>query len=245
MHKTIWLSILLLTLHLQSFAGKTDSIATSVFTLIYHEELEAAEQELIIQKNNLDEFYYLLLNLDLHWWKYRTERTKQNTKKLEILLQQQDETLAKNHQQKIHLLLLKSYQLRYEKRKLNLVGMLTTRAEMRSLINEIVPGDISGSADEQKLLEVYIIMFEYIEDVSFLSSQINSEQRLEKLIRMEEFASDNNEMLNTISRFFLARMYQKIENQPATGLKHFKILTTRYPGNSTFAEYQKECERKI
>lgn len=234
-----------LSLQLHCFAGKTDSIANNVFVLIYQENLEEAELELELQKNDLNDFYYLLLNLDLHWWKYRTTNSKQNTRKLEDLLDLLNAEEAGTNRQKINRLLTKSYQLRFEKKKLNLIGMISTRSEMRQLIADVDPKTLAESGDEQKLLEIYITMFQYIEDVNFLLNQINSEERLKQLHRMEIFADDANEMLNTIARFFLARMYQKVENQPETGLKHYKILTEKYPGNSTFAAYKKECERKI
>ncbi len=245
MKKSVLFFCAFLMIHLHGFAGKTDSIASNVFILIYEENLQEAERELELQKHDLNDFYYLLLNLDLHWWKYRTTTSKQNTQKLEDLLKTLDAEKAESNQQKINRLLAKSYQLRYEKKKLNLLGMISTRSEMRQLVAEVDPNFFSESSDEQKLLETYITMFQYIEDVNFLSNQINSEERLKQLDRMEKFAEDENEMLNTIARFFLARMYQKVENQPETGLKHYKILTDKYPGNSTFAEYKKECERKI
>ncbi|WP_167610913.1 hypothetical protein [Maribellus sediminis] len=245
MIKSVLLLIVFLSFQLQSFAGKTDSVANNVFVLIYQENLQEAEQELELQKNDLNDFYYLLLNLDLHWWKYRTTNSKQNTRELEDLLNKLNNEATTSNRQKINRLLTKSYQLRYEKKKLNLVGMLSTRSEMRQLIAEVDLKTLTESGDEQKLLETYITMFQYIEEVNFLSNQINSEERLKQLNRMEEFADDENEMLNTIARFFLARMYQKVENHPETGLKHYKILTEKYPGNSTFAAYKKECERKF
>jgi hypothetical protein len=245
MNKSVLLLAAFLIFHLHSVAGKTDSIASTVFVLIYQEDLQEAEHQLELQKNDLGDFYYRLLNLDLHWWKYRITNSKQNTQTLEDLLTKLNAEAAENSTQKINHLLTKSYQLRFEKKKLNLLGMLSTRSEMRQLITEVDPTTLAASSDEQKLLETYITMFQYIEEVNFLSNQINSEERLKQLNQMEEFANDKNEMLNTIARFFLARMYQKVENQPQTGLKHYKILTEKYPGNSTFATYKKECENKI
>jgi hypothetical protein len=245
MNKIIWLSLLFLILQQQSFAGKADSIATTVFKLIYQEHLEEAEQELEIQKNNLNEFYYLLLNLDLHWWKYRTTYSKQNTRNLELLLERLNHQKAENDKQKIKLLLVKSYLLRYEQKKLKLLSVIATRSEIRNLIDQIEITTEHTSLEEQKLLKVYFIMFQYIENVNFLFKQIAFDDRRKQLQLMEEFAADNNEMLSSIARFFVARMYQKIEKQPETGLEHYIILTRKYPNNTTFAEYKTECENKI
>lgn len=226
-------------------AGETDTIANHVFSLIYQQDLPAAEHYLEIEKYKLSDFYYLFLNLDLHWWKYRTSNSKSDARALEKLIDDQNRLKTVSDQEKMKRLLVKSYQLRYEKKKLNLIGMLSTRSDIQNLINQLKPDQLPVTTNELKLFESYVIMYEYIENINFWGFQNNSGERQKKLHRMEEFAADENLMLNTVARFFLARMYQKVEKEPETGLKHFKILTAKYPTNATFAAYQKECESKL
>jgi len=225
--------------------NSTDSIADNVFTLIYQHKLQSAEQQLDAEKQQLDDFYFLLLNLDLHWWKYRTNDTKENDEKLDQLLSKLDVDNAKTDWQKMQQLLVQSYRLRYEKTKLNFIGMLRTRSKMKELTDEIKLDALPVKGTQHKLFESYVIMFQYIEDINFLNSQSNSGNRKELLTRMETFASDNDIMLNTIARFFLARMYQKVEKEPQTGLSYYKTLTATFPTNTTFAKYKKECEEKL
>lgn len=248
--KTKFISILLLLLTtVPAFArptvNPTDSIADNVFTLIYQHKLDFAEKQLSTEKQQLDDFYYLLLNLDLHWWKYRTNDTKENDEKLDKLLNDLEDNDTKTNWQKMQQLLVKSYQLRYEKTKLNFIGMLRIRSKMKTLTDEIQLDNLPVNGIQQKLFESYVIMFKYVEDINFLNSQSNSGSRKELLTRMETFAADKDIMLNTIARFFLARMYQKVEKQPETGLSYYKTLTAKFPTNTTFAKYQKECEEKL
>ena len=236
---------LLLLFQLSSRAGETDSIANNVFVLIYQQDLKSAEQRLETEKYRLNNFYYLFLNLDLHWWKYRTSNSATDAQALETLIEEQNRMEVVTDLEIMNRLLVKSYQLRYEKRKLRLLGMLGTRADIKNLIEKIELNKLPVSVDESKLFESYVVMYQYVEGINFLGLQNNAEERYTKLQRMEEFAADENQMLNTVARFFLARMYQKVEKDPRTGLAHYKILTSKYPTNVTFAEYRDECESKF
>lgn len=245
MIKRLLLFIFLLsTVHI-GFANKTDSIAGNIFTLIYQHDLQAAEKLLAAEKPQLDEFYYLLLNLDLHWWKYRIIDTKKDAQVIDALIESLDSDKAQNNWQKIQQLLVKSYKLRYDKTRLSFISMLSTRSDMKDLVDQIKLDELPLKGEELKLFEAYVIMFQYIEDINFIGGQDNSDERKKLLDRMEEFAAEDNIMLSTVARFFLARMYQKVEKEPETGLNHYKILTAQFPTNKTFATYRQECEDKI
>lgn len=242
--KPLLFIFLLLIIH-SSFANKTDSIAGNIFTLIYQHKLPEAEKMLEAEKPQLDEFYYLLLNLDLHWWKYRIIDTKKDAQAMDELIKNLNSNETQSNWQKIQQLLVKSYKLRYDKTRLSLISMLSTRSDMKELVDQIKLDELPLKGEELKLFEAYVIMFKYIEDINFIGKQDNSEERAKLLTRMEEFAAGNNVMLSTVSRFFLARMYQKVEKKPETGLSHYKVLTEEFPTNKTFAKYQKECEDKM
>ena len=244
MNKKLFIFFLLSLFYLQSQASISDSTANEIFTLIYQQNLEAAENQLNSEKEQLDKFYYLLLNLDLHWWKYRTINTKHDSKKLEDLFYLPD-TRKETKWQKVKQLLTISYKIRFQKTKLNFIGMFSSRSEIKEIIDQIKPVELSLNGEQIELIEAYIIMFQYIENINFLNSRNNSDQRKELLNRMKEFSTRDNEMLSTIACFFLARMYQKVEKETKTGLSYYKILTTRYTTNKTFEKYQKECEDKL
>jgi len=236
---------LLIFLFVFVFAGKasnSDSIASRVFTLIYDQNLRAAETTLKSGSTELNDFYNLYLNLDLHWWKYRTTYSRENSQALDELIDASILPETDTYEKKMRQIMVKSYQLRYDKKKFNLFGMLSARSTIRDLIAEIENEDPPLSGDEQKLFETFIIMYQYIENVNFFANEKKSAEREKKLKRMEKFTEEENVILNTVAHFFLARMYQKIEDEPEKGLKHYKILTHQFPSNKTFAEYQKECE---
>lgn len=244
MIKRLYLLIFLITVGFSLKAANNNSIPNKVFTLIYEQNLSEAEKVLNTNKSQLNDFYYTFLNLDLHWWKYRTTYSKKNSNKLDELIDSYILPETKTMEQRMHQLIVKSYQMRYAKKKFNIFTMLSARSDMKDLIDEIESANLTISGDEQKIFESYLIMFQYIENINFFSNQKKSDERMKKLRRMEKFANEENVILNTVAHFFLARMYQKIEGEPEKGLEHFRILTAKFPDNQTFAEYQKECEEK-
>lgn len=245
MKKLLIAAILLLGIQLSVFADKTDSIASRIFTLIYDQNLIEAEEIYQEYSHELNEFYTLFLNLDLHWWKYRTTYEKEHSKALDQLIYASELAETNTYEQKMRQIMVKSYQLRYEKKRFNIFAMLSARSDIRDLIGEIENEEPSFSGEEQKLFESYVIMYQYIENINFFANAKKSAERVKKLNRMKKLATEDSVILQTISNFFLARMNQKIENEPEIALSYFKILTEKYPTNHTFAEYQKECEEKI
>jgi hypothetical protein len=245
MIKRVYLIVLLVYIGFTLGAANNESAPSRIFTLIYEQNLSAAEKTLNAEKTQLNDFYFTFLNLDLHWWKYRTTYSKENSYKLDELIESYILPETKTMDEKMRQLIVKSYQMRYAKKKFNIFEMLSARSDMKDLIEEIENENHVISGDEQKLFESYLIMFQYIENINFFANQKKSDERVKKLKRMEKFANEENVMLNTIAHFFLARMYQKVEREPEKGLEHFKILTTKFPTNTTFAEYQQECQESI
>jgi hypothetical protein len=245
MIKRFYLILLFIYIGFSLDAANNKSISSRVFTLIYEQNLTEAEKTLNAEKTQLNDFYYTFLNLDLHWWKYRTTYSKENSNKLDELIDSYILPETKTMEEKMRQLIVKSYQMRYAKKKFNIFEMLSARSDIKDLIDEIEITNHTISGDEQKLFESYLIMFQYIENINFFANQQKSDERMKKLKRMEKFANEENVILNTVAHFFLARMYQKVEGEPEKGLEHFKILTAKFPTNQTFAEYQKECEEKI
>lgn len=157
MNKKLFIFFLLSLFYLQSQASISDSTANEIFTLIYQQNFEAAENQLNSEKEQLDKFYYLLLNLDLHWWKYRTINTKHDSKKLEDLFYLPD-TRKETKWQKVKQLLTISYKIRFQKTKLNFIGMFSSRSEIKEIIDQIKPVELSLNGEQIELIEAYIIM---------------------------------------------------------------------------------------
>lgn len=222
-----------------------DSISSRVFTLIYDQNLVEAEATLKAGNSQLNDFYKLFLNLDLHWWKYRTTYSRENSSRLGDLIEESELPETKTYEQKMRQIIVKSYELRYEKKRYNIFGMLSARSDIRDLIAEIENEKPPLSGDEQKLFESYVIMYQYIENINFFANAKKSAERVKKLNRMKKLAAEDSVILKTIAHFFLARMNQKIEDEPEIALHHFNILTAKFPTNKTFAEYKAECEEDL
>lgn len=240
--KSLFVLFLLTTAFvLKTKASNNDSLVNRIFVLIYEQNLNEAEQLFLQNKNQINEFYQTFLNLDIHWWKYRTQTTSENSHALNELIDASELPETKNYEQKMRQIIVKSYELRYAKKQFNIFRLLSARSEIRELIGAIEKAAPPFTGYQQKLFESYVIMYRYIENINFFANARKSEARQRILIQMEKFANEPNVVLNTVAHFFLARMYQQIEDEPQKALIHFRILTQRYPTNKTFAEYQQEC----
>ncbi|NQU51978.1 MAG: hypothetical protein HQ522_05520 [Bacteroidetes bacterium] len=228
-----------------SFSGKAfnnDSITNHIYTLIYNQQFNQAEE--LLTKNNelLDPFYLEILNIDLHWWKYSTTRLKTDARNLTGLLKDFNETEQSSQRVKINQLIRKSYQLRYERKRYKLIQVLFLRSEINQLLSMIIRDELPISGEQLKLFDLYISMFRYFENVNPFSLQNKSVEREKELQKMENFARSENLITSTMAHYFLGRIYQKIEREPKKGKTHFEILTQKFPENNLFIEHLADCQ---
>ena len=122
MIQRVLFSIFLVCFSLSTWANNinNDSIANRVFTLIYQQNLTEAEKTYVNGKDELSDFYRTFLNLDLHWWKYRTTYSKENSNKLDELIDASLLPETDTYEQKMRQIIVRSYQLRYDKKKFNI-----------------------------------------------------------------------------------------------------------------------------
>lgn len=217
----------------------------SIFQLIYNQEFSQAETKLKQEKNQLGQFYYTVLQVDLHWWKYSVSKSRNDARKLkELLIEITPQKISTSNDKMINLI-CKSYSLRYERKRYHLFGVLRLRNEINSLLDELEENDIPADGVERRLFQLYISMFRYFEKVNPLALSRNADLREKDIKRLEEFSKDQVMMVNIMAHYFLGRIYQKIEKDYELGTSHFAYLKLKFPLNRSFEEHFQDCKRKI
>lgn len=242
--RSIFVFFLLTQFQLSGSSANKDSIINQIFSAIYNQKFERAESLLFLQKNQLDSFCINVLTIDLYWWKFSTTRSDEDARNLNKVLEKYVKNGVENND-KVAILIGKSYQLRYARKKYKLVQVIIFRSEINKLLVEMDRNKLAIYGNELKLFDLYMSMFNYFSRVNPFSVWSKSQERDSYLLEMEQFASEENLIVNTMAQYFLGRIYQKIERAPTKGKTHFKRLAEQFPGNKLFAEYLKDCEEKI
>lgn len=237
--------LLLLSVQLNVFADENDMVVNRIFTLIYNQQFDAAENLLAVESDVLNPFYSLVLNTDLLWWRYSISNSKEDAQNLKTAFNRIDNSIENKSMDKIYELIRKSYELRYERKRYNLIGVLIIRSDINRLLTEINFGQIPLSGEQLELFQLYVAMFQYFEFINPFSIFSKPDVRLIPLHKMEKYASANDLIIYTLAHYFLGRIYQKVEKEPQKAKIHFEVLSERFPENTLFKEYVDECAAKL
>ncbi|MDB4582222.1 hypothetical protein N9164_03650 [Draconibacterium sp.] len=241
----IFIIFIFFTIHSRCSNTYKDSIINDIFISIYNQQFNQAEELLTQNKLLIDPFYAEVLNIDLHWWKYSISRSKKDAKELATLLNTSDNSYLTPKENNINQLIKKSYQLRYERKRYNLIQVVILRSEINKLLSEINNDQLPITGNQLKLFDLYMTMFMYFKNINpFLVTSGNSEQT-GYLTKMDGYTLDDDLLLNTMAHYFLGRIYQKVKKDGQKGKMHFEILTRKFPENKLFVEYLEDCEKKI
>lgn len=236
----IILSLLFLVSFLpETFPAQRDSPADRIFSLIYNQQFTEAEKLLEASRREIDPFYFSVLKLDLYWWKYSLLHSNADAEKLNVLLEQLAELPEKTTTGKIRKLIRLSYKMRYELKRKNYVSAFFVRSDIKKQVELLKSGKIALSVDEQKLFELYVILFQYSESANPFSISKKTENRTDLIMKLKRHCSDEDLIVATLAHYFLGRIYTKIEKQPEKGRVHFQVLARRFPQNRLFDDLAK------
>lgn len=242
-----YLSILLFILLLPflGFSSNQDSTLNSIFTKIYNQEFEQANIQLKLEEYKLNDFYSSVLHIDLLWWKYSSSRSKSDAKNLTNYLKSIEPEEPQNSKEKIRQLICKSYQLRYARKKYNLFDVIRLQSEIKQVLAELNRANLPISENQQKLFDLYMVMFQYFDKVNPFFIKSTADKRKPELEKMKQFSIDDNFIVKTMAQYFLGRIYQKVENKPEDGKFYFEILTQQFPKNKLFKEHLEDCKGRL
>ena len=199
--------------------------------------MEEAEQILNSEQNQINSFYFQILKLDLFWWKYSLSRTKTDAQIFKEVLTNFATIPENNQKEKINELIRSSYQMRFEIKRNNFIGALRIRYLVRKQIESIKSEKIILNNEEQKIFDLYVILFQYFENViNPLSLKSKSQKLSNSLLLLEKHALEDEFISATLAHYFLGRTYIKVENNFEKGAVHFRILERQFPKNKLFRD---------
>jgi hypothetical protein len=229
----------------KTFANSHDSIINNVFTLIYNNQFIKADSVLSSQKNQIDTFYFDILQLDLYWWKYISKKSKNDYHQLTFLLKKFSSQNSAITENKIKQLITLSYKLRLELKKYNIIKIAIIRIKIKRLLKSINREDLPYNQSRLNLFDLYKTLFCYFDNLFnpfFFETKRNN--RIAALESLEKFTANNDIVVNTMAHYFLGRIYVTLENKSACGKIHFEKLVNNYPQNTFFIKLVKNCEKK-
>lgn len=242
--RILFIAILFALIYTRPVTAQPDTAVNHIFSLIYNQQYEQAEASLIAQTGKIDAFYTLVLRLDLYWWEYSLSRSKGDAQKLKsVLLEIEDQEGIE--QDNIKTLIRKSYELRYERKRYNLLKAMFIRSEINELLAGLSSQKIALAGEQLKLFNLYVSMFQYFEFINPLSVFGKSDERLKPLNKMEVYASDTDWIVSTLAHYFLGRIYLKIEGNQEKGQAHFRLLAERFPQNHLFRDIANGTNQKF
>lgn len=242
--RTIFL-ISLVTLALNSTASKQDSLVNLIFNLAYNMNYEQAEILLNENKNNIDEFYFAVLEIDMSYWENVTGTDNTNHKAFETTLKKYSIEEAVNFNQKGIQLIELSYQLRYELKRFKLFSAISTHKKTKLLFDEIKQDPRIQTSANPELFELYNSMFLYFSNYLKPFGGKSADKKCQQAIdTMKTLANSDRLMTKTLASYILGRTYIKYENKPERGIPYFQFLSDYFPGNTKFPELLIECQNK-
>jgi len=245
LHRLLLIIIVLTLFQIKGFSNENDSTVNRIFTLIYNQQFEKADSMLSVNEKVIDPFYVTILKTDLYWWKYSISRSSKDAKELSRVLDNLNSVSNNSVERKVTELIQRSYQMRYERKRYNLIGVIFIRKDINYLLQELKEEKLPLTGNELKLFSLYVAIFQYFEFVNPFSFHKNSEEQNQSIKLMEKYAKENDIMLNTLSNYFLGRIYQKIEKDYLKAQTCFEVLAGRFAENEIFKEYVEECKGKL
>lgn len=223
-----------------AYSASENNLGTLIFRLIYNGRYEQAKAMLQKNRDAFSATEYMLLNLDLHWWKYSISRSRNDAGNLKNTLDTFDQAIE-SQPDNLKLLILLSYRLRFEVKRYNLFEAVKLRSEIRNLLASIEQNEKPAVGLPGKLFGLYQALFEYSEQTeNFIFFHISSEAGEKALAEIRACTFDDNLIVQTLAHYFLGRIYWKIERKYDLAKEQFRILSANYPENGYFKEVVSE-----
>jgi len=236
--------ILFVFVFIQSAKGQSKA-ALEVFKLIYDQKYNKAEELLHGQKDSIDPLYFVVLEIDLSYWKNVTGTDDPDYKAFESTLDRYNSELTETHTEPVAQLIILSYQLRYQLKRYQLLRAISSRKKTIERYTRLKSRSNKLSGDQQQLFRLYNALILYFDNYlkPFFAGDKHSRMN-EAMAEMEQLTRSDQIIVQTLSSYFAGKIYLNYEKQPKKGAMHFKRLTGEYPENKKFGELLLECIEK-
>ncbi|MBW6500522.1 MAG: hypothetical protein K0B05_03930 [Bacteroidales bacterium] len=210
-----------------------------IFDLIYNQKFGEAETELRTSEVVMEKWGYQLLLLDLHWWKAVTGNSEEDYQNLESVLNEYSARLNNSPDpDDLEELICSSYSLRLALVKNRIFAILANIYR----INRIIGGYDTErlTSEQQDVFKIYTALFN-IGKSRFLFTSPGL--KAEGIKTLEDNLTSPNKQYQTISCYFLSKIYLDIDKLPSKAIIYCEKLCQLYPDNRIFA-YNLDLSRR-
>jgi hypothetical protein len=233
--KTFVIVFFLIPFQIKSISATENAKIEQIFTLVYNQQFDEAENMLKTEQTQLDSFYSRILNLDLYWWKYSLSRSSKDANALKNILDGFSSVTQDTQEERMDELIRLSYKMRYEIKRYNFIGAIIIRSNVRRQIEVLKSEKLNIPAKRLKLFDLYLALFQYFDNaINPFSIESKSSELSASLLLLEKYAQEDDLILSTIAHYFLGRILIKVEKDPEKGWVHFRVLAKRFPKNKLF-----------
>jgi len=221
----------------KSCKTKTDSI----FYLVYNQEFGAAEVALIQSKNKLNPLIYILLTIDLFWWKTICSNHIDNFDSFENQLKMKLKN-AENLNKRNYLeeLIYLNYLIRITSIRNQYLKIPVYFIRLNSCFEKV--NNSGYSVEEQNIFEIYKAIFNIGKSKYLLTKP---GQKNDNIKILKKHCESQNIINKTIDCYFMAKIYSEIEKSSEQSLPYFNQLCVLYPENIIFQNELKKIKQKI
>jgi hypothetical protein len=234
--------VFLFSVHSKSQNPVTKLPIDTIFCFIYNQQFEKAERELDILQKKSDNTDYIILMIDLNWWKSVKKINVHDFTNFKVVLHQITEKLkvvkAKNELN--HLILL-SYSMRMAAHEDRYISMIGSFNKINRIIEILDSQPLTQH--EKEIYELYKAILGIFKSKVFFYNSPGL--RKESIATLENNSKSTQIIQKTIANYFLAKVYLELEDNPSKSIAYFKRLNQMYPHNSIFTDYIKLCNEKI
>ena len=225
---------------LSCFADGENSFQ-EIFDLIYKQQFTEAHLELTKEKDELDKWEYHILYMDLLCWEALSGNTREDYDRFESALKNYSSALRKTREKdRLVELITLSYSFRLEAIRGNLISMMLDFLKINHIIQRFDTTMLS--TDQQEVFKIYLALFNIGKSKLLFN---NSRLREEGIKILEENLASTNPVYQTISRYFLSKIYLELEQSPAKARAYCEQLCNSYPANKIFSYNLELCNEQL
>ncbi|HDZ40743.1 MAG TPA: hypothetical protein ENH59_03570 [Bacteroidetes bacterium] len=182
-----------------------------IFDLIYSQQFHEASLELNSSENELDRWEYHILSLDLIWWETLSGSTREDYKRFDSALKDYTSDLKNARDpDKLEELITLSYSFRLGAIKGNLIPIMPDFLKINHLIQHFDTAGLDPA--RQEIFKIYLALFNIGKSKLLFNNSRIKEEAVEIL---ESNLNSPYHVYQTISRYFLSKIYLEVSPSPA------------------------------
>lgn len=209
-----------------------------IFDLIYNQKFGEAETVLRTSEAIMEKWGYQLLLLDLHWWKAISGNSEEDYQNFESVLNESSARFNNSPDpDDLEELICFSYSLRLALIKNRIIPIVANIFR----INRIISGYDNErlTSEQQDIFKIYTALFNIGKSRFLFTSPSLKAQGIKVL---EENLTSPNKQYQTISCYFLSKIYFDLDKLPSKATIYCEKLCQLYPDNRIFAYNLELCK---